>query len=285
MGNVVILQKDHLKYLDIILDSKVSFLPHIKYVAAKAEKLTTSLMRITPRLGGAGENKRRVLQRCTESILLYDITFWRRRIVGRIGGREVVDTTEGLIALVNSEEGRRLQTSGLRKKEVWCKLPEKFKALFGIDIPGADRTARGKKMNEKYNNLNRMVMRHKKHDLYNFIPIPDITFWRRRIVGRIGGREVVDTTEGLIALVNSEEGRRLQTSGLRKKEVWCKLPEKFKALFGIDIPGADRTARGKKMNEKYNNLNRMVMRHKKHVNRSGAPMKKAPKYFHRGGIK
>ncbi|KAI5724733.1 hypothetical protein M8J77_006553 [Diaphorina citri] len=163
MGNVVILQKDHLKYLDIILDSKVSFLPHIKYVAAKAEKLTTSLMRITPRLGGAGENKRRVLQRCTESILLYDITFWRRRIVGRIGGREVVDTTEGLIALVKSEEGRRLQTSGLRKKEVWCKLPEKFKALFGIDIPGADRTARGKKMNEKYNNLNRMVMRHKKH--------------------------------------------------------------------------------------------------------------------------
>ncbi|KAI5696448.1 hypothetical protein M8J76_011941 [Diaphorina citri] len=76
MGNVVILQKDHLKYLDIILDSKVSFLPHIKYVAAKAEKLTTSLMRITPRLGGAGENKRRVLQRCTESILLYGAPIW-----------------------------------------------------------------------------------------------------------------------------------------------------------------------------------------------------------------
>lgn len=80
IGDSEITQKDQLKYLGIILDRKLSFLPHLKYVTAKAEKTTLTITRITPRLGGAGENKRRMLQRVFDSIVLYGAPVWAEKM-------------------------------------------------------------------------------------------------------------------------------------------------------------------------------------------------------------
>lgn len=49
--------KKEIKYLAVMLD----FGKHIEYVSAKAEKVSTSLSRIMPRVGGVGENKRKIL--------------------------------------------------------------------------------------------------------------------------------------------------------------------------------------------------------------------------------
>lgn len=65
-----------LKYLGVILDYRLSFYSHIKYVTEKANKTATALAHILPRTGGAGENKRRVLQSATDSVMLYAAPVW-----------------------------------------------------------------------------------------------------------------------------------------------------------------------------------------------------------------
>lgn len=53
------------------MDRRLSFLPHIERVSIKAEKAVAALARITPNIGGPGENKRRVLQTTADGIMLY----------------------------------------------------------------------------------------------------------------------------------------------------------------------------------------------------------------------
>ncbi|KAL1446556.1 hypothetical protein WDU94_003615, partial [Cyamophila willieti] len=68
--------KKEVKYLGVILDSRLSFKPHITYVTEKADRTATALAHILPRTGGAGENKRRVLQSATDSVMLYAAPAW-----------------------------------------------------------------------------------------------------------------------------------------------------------------------------------------------------------------
>lgn len=65
-----------LKYLGVLLDGSLTFLPHLKYVADKADKKTANLSRIMPRTGGVGEKKRSVLGGIMESIILYAAPVW-----------------------------------------------------------------------------------------------------------------------------------------------------------------------------------------------------------------
>ncbi|KAL1446824.1 hypothetical protein WDU94_015654 [Cyamophila willieti] len=76
VGDQEIAIKENLKYLGVIIDSKLSFLPHLNYITAKAEKTVAALSRIVPNLGGPGENKRRMLQKAAESIFLYAAPIW-----------------------------------------------------------------------------------------------------------------------------------------------------------------------------------------------------------------
>lgn len=73
---VEIIQKENVKYLGITLDKKLSFLPHLENVSIKAEKSVAALARITPNIGGPGENKRRILQTVADSIVLYAAPIW-----------------------------------------------------------------------------------------------------------------------------------------------------------------------------------------------------------------
>ncbi|KAL1448625.1 hypothetical protein WDU94_003699 [Cyamophila willieti] len=68
--------KKEIKYLGVVVDSRLSFGPHLKYVTEKANKTSNALAHILPRTGGAGENKRRVLQSATDSVMLYAAPVW-----------------------------------------------------------------------------------------------------------------------------------------------------------------------------------------------------------------
>ncbi|KAI5751823.1 hypothetical protein M8J77_011204 [Diaphorina citri] len=69
-------EKPSIKYLGVMLDKSLKFGPHVDYVSERAANSMSSLARIMPRVGGAGEAKRRVLQNAAESILLYAAPVW-----------------------------------------------------------------------------------------------------------------------------------------------------------------------------------------------------------------
>ncbi|KAI5746623.1 hypothetical protein M8J77_005610 [Diaphorina citri] len=68
--------KNQLKYLGITLDTKLNFNLHLEQIIKKARISTSKLSRILPRQGGAGENKRRVLQNVSNSVMLYAAPVW-----------------------------------------------------------------------------------------------------------------------------------------------------------------------------------------------------------------
>lgn len=68
--------KDSMKYLGIILDSRLSFKPHFEYVERKASMVTRALGRLMPNLRGPGETKRRLYASVLQSIVLYGAPVW-----------------------------------------------------------------------------------------------------------------------------------------------------------------------------------------------------------------
>lgn len=68
--------KKEVKYLGVILDRGLTGSAHVSYVAARADKVVTSLARLMPRTWGASEGKRRLLATVAESIILYAAPAW-----------------------------------------------------------------------------------------------------------------------------------------------------------------------------------------------------------------
>lgn len=66
----------HLKYLGVYLNSKLSFAEHIKQVVKKAEVKMAQLTRILPNIGGPSSAKRAVMCGVIHSIVLYGAPIW-----------------------------------------------------------------------------------------------------------------------------------------------------------------------------------------------------------------
>lgn len=73
--------KSQVKYLGIILDSRMSFRPHFEAVIPKAEGILRSLSRLLPNLHGPAEGKRRLYSSVIHSVLLYGAPVWWRTAV------------------------------------------------------------------------------------------------------------------------------------------------------------------------------------------------------------
>lgn len=76
VGECEIISKDSLKYLGMIIDRKLSFNSHIKYVEAKARATVASLCRIMPNTRGPKYHRRRILAEVVKSIILYASPIW-----------------------------------------------------------------------------------------------------------------------------------------------------------------------------------------------------------------
>lgn len=68
--------KDSIKYLGMMLDSRLNFTAHLRYSASKAAKITSSLSRLMANVGGPTESKRRLIMSTVESVLIYGAEFW-----------------------------------------------------------------------------------------------------------------------------------------------------------------------------------------------------------------
>lgn len=76
VGNTWVNVGSQMRYLGIIMDFKLSFLPHFEFVSEKAMKVLRSLTSLMPNLRGPLESKRRLYYNVILSILLYGAPIW-----------------------------------------------------------------------------------------------------------------------------------------------------------------------------------------------------------------
>ena len=76
VGNHDVESKDEIKYLGIMLDSRLNFKAHTKYACEKASKMYTALARMLANTGGPRSSRRMLLARVITSSLLYGAQIW-----------------------------------------------------------------------------------------------------------------------------------------------------------------------------------------------------------------
>ena len=76
IGEDRILAKENLKYLGVLLDTKLTFMAQILKITEKAARLTNALSRLMRNTRGPKTGKRRLLMSVTHSILLYGAEVW-----------------------------------------------------------------------------------------------------------------------------------------------------------------------------------------------------------------
>lgn len=91
--NLEIKTRQEMKYLGVILDEKLTFISHIKYVCSKAEKFLGKLQGLVKNTSGPPQHKRILYANVINSILLYAAPVWaieinktkeRRKIFNKI---------------------------------------------------------------------------------------------------------------------------------------------------------------------------------------------------------
>lgn len=68
--------KGHMRYLGVMIDSKLNFHPHFEYVEKKLSKMSRALGRLMPNLRGPSENKRRLYAGVLASVCMYGAPVW-----------------------------------------------------------------------------------------------------------------------------------------------------------------------------------------------------------------
>lgn len=76
VGEVTVESKSAAKYLGVIVDTKMTFLEHIRQTADKAAKGVAALSRLMANVGGPKSSKRRLLMTAVQSTLLYGAEVW-----------------------------------------------------------------------------------------------------------------------------------------------------------------------------------------------------------------
>lgn len=76
VGGLNIKSKPSLKYLGVILDHRLCFKEHLKYVSRKATENCTSLSRLLPNIGGPRQEIRKLLVGVNTSIIMYAAPIW-----------------------------------------------------------------------------------------------------------------------------------------------------------------------------------------------------------------
>jgi len=76
IGNTVVQPRLSMKYLGVILDSKLNFKNHFTYINEKVGKVSRALGRLMPNLRGPMEKKRRLYAGIITSMVLYAAPIW-----------------------------------------------------------------------------------------------------------------------------------------------------------------------------------------------------------------
>lgn len=98
LGSTNIRISNRLKYLGIILDSRLTFAPHFQYVKDKVGRVMGALGRFMPNLRGPSESKRKLFYNVLLSIVLYGAPVWHRELSACRSGKLRLRRVQRLIA-------------------------------------------------------------------------------------------------------------------------------------------------------------------------------------------
>lgn len=88
INGVEISMKPWLKYLGIILDSKLNFVDHFGYLQQKMNKVNRALFRLLPNLRGPHESRRRLY--IIQSIVMYVTPVWHDKLMKSAVSRSIL---------------------------------------------------------------------------------------------------------------------------------------------------------------------------------------------------
>lgn len=71
LGNTVVTPGESVKYLGVIVNSRLAFTQHIEKCAGKAMKTVAAVERVMPNVGGPSSSKRKLLSTVAHSVMLY----------------------------------------------------------------------------------------------------------------------------------------------------------------------------------------------------------------------
>jgi len=99
LGNSIIPIGTSMKYLGVILDSKLSFKQHFTYVGEKVGRVSRALGCLMPNLRGPMESKRRLYASVIASVVLYAAPIWADSLVASKDSRRLFRQWQRVIAL------------------------------------------------------------------------------------------------------------------------------------------------------------------------------------------
>ena len=76
VGRCAITSQPYIRYLGVMLDSRLSFKQHVKHTIVKAAKVATTLARLMPNIGSPRQGRRKLLASVVTSVLTYGIAIW-----------------------------------------------------------------------------------------------------------------------------------------------------------------------------------------------------------------
>ena len=80
VGGIRIESKTAIKYLEVIIDDRLKFKEHVKYIGEKATIAQEALVRMMTNIRGPGPFKRRIILAVVTSIMLYACSIWTKTL-------------------------------------------------------------------------------------------------------------------------------------------------------------------------------------------------------------
>ena len=179
LGGEIITPKKEIKYLGVVLDEKLKFKNHLKYVINRATEVTKNLTRLMPRKGGCTETKRRMLCTVADSIVLYGCEVWK----------EALDVKENM-KLLNQLQRTQCLKICRAYRTVGVETARLIASVTPLDLKLKERIARGQSKKDievqtfsewqnRWNNYGGSPWTHK---LFEFVAIKD---WKERKHGHL----------------------------------------------------------------------------------------------------
>jgi len=99
VGDTEIIVGNRMKYLGVVVDSRLSFLPHIEHVVTKASSIQRMLGLLMPNLRGPSQARRRLYYNVIMSILLYGVPVWGREVLASPSKQRPLKEVQRLAAM------------------------------------------------------------------------------------------------------------------------------------------------------------------------------------------
>lgn len=88
-----------MKYLGVMLDSRLKYIQHFKYIEEKMSKMTRALSALMPNVRGPDESRRRLYANVMSSVALYGAPVWSRALEASAEGKRIFRRMQKTVAV------------------------------------------------------------------------------------------------------------------------------------------------------------------------------------------